>query len=74
MKKWTFERIIKKHFNENLVMPTEDEERFQSSNKCYISANKLNVAEDNKVRDHNHVKEKYRLSAHWSCEINLKLT
>ena len=55
-------------------MPTEDEERFQSSNKCYISANKLYVAEDNKVRDHNHVRGKYRLSAHWSCEINLKLT
>ena len=33
-------KIIKKHFNENLVMSADDEERFQLSNKCYI-CNKL---------------------------------
>ena len=27
-------KIIKKHFNKNLVMPAEDEERFQSRNIC----------------------------------------
>ena len=40
-------------------MSAEDEERFQSSNKCWI-CNKLFVAEDNKVRDHDHVAGKYR--------------
>ena len=54
-------------------MSAEDEERFQLSNKCWVS-NKLFVAKDNKVRDHNHVTGKYRGSAHWSCNINLKLT
>ena len=29
---------------------------------------------DNKVRDHCHVTGKYRGSAHWNCNINLKLT
>ena len=27
-------KVMKKYFNKNLVMPAEDEERFQSSNKC----------------------------------------
>ena len=54
-------------------MSEEDERRFQSSNKCWI-CNKLFVAGDNKVRDHDLATEKYRGSAHWSCNINLKLT
>ena len=56
-------RIIKKHFNKNLVMSAEAEVRFQSSNKCWI-CNKLFVAEDNKVRDRCHITGKYRGSAH----------
>ena len=27
-------KVIKKHFNKNLVMMAQDEERFQLSNKC----------------------------------------
>ena len=54
-------------------MSAEDEQRFQSSNKWWI-CDKLFDVEDNKVRDHCHVTEKYRGSAHWSCNINLKLT
>ena len=27
-----------------------------------------------KVREHCHIAGKYRVSAHWSCNINLKLT
>ena len=29
---------------------------------------------DNKVRDHCHITGKYRGSAHWSCNINLKIS
>ena len=29
-----FKNLMKKNFNKNLVMSAEDEERFQSSNKC----------------------------------------
>ena len=66
-------QIIKKHFNKNLIMSAEDKMRFQSSNKCWI-CNKLFVIGDNKVRGHDHVTGKYRGSAHWSCNVNLKLT
>ena len=31
-------------------------------------------AVDNKVKDHDYVTGKYRGSAYWSCNINLKLT
>ena len=66
------QKIKKKHFNKNLVMPAEDEERFQSSSKYWI-CNKLFDVGDNKVRDHDHITGKYRGPAHWSCNINLKL-
>ena len=54
-------------------MSAEDEERFQLSNNCWI-CNKLFDVVDNKVRDHCHITEKHRGSAHWSCNINLKVT
>ena len=41
-------------------MSLEDEERFQSSNKCWI-CNKLFTDEDNKVRDHDHITGRYVL-------------
>ena len=53
-------------------MSGENEERFQLSNKCWM-CNKLFDARDNKVRDHCHVTGKYRGSAHWSLNINLRL-
>ena len=54
-------------------MSAEDEERFRQSNKCWICYIFFDVG-DNKVRDHGHITGKYRGSAHWSCNINLKLT
>ena len=57
---------IKKHFNKDLVMYEEDEERFQSSNKCWICSKLFDVG-DNKVRDHDHITGKYRGSSHWCC-------
>ena len=64
---------MKKHFNKNLVMSAEDEERFQSSNKCWI-CDKLFVVGDNKARDQCHLTRKCRWSAHWSHNVNLKLS
>ena len=49
------------------------EERFQLSNSCSI-CDKLFDVEDNKVRNHCHVTGECRGAAHWSCNINLKLT
>ena len=66
-------KVIKKHFNKNLVMSEKDKQIFQLSNKCWI-CDKLFDVGDNKVRDHCHITGKYRVSAHWNCNINLRLT
>ena len=50
-------------------MSSEDEERLQSSNRCWI-CNKLFDVGGNRVRDHDHITGKYRGSAHWSCNNN----
>ena len=56
-------KVIKKHFNKNFVMSSEDEERFQSSNKCWIWDKLFDVG-DNKVRNYGYVTGRYRGSAH----------
>ena len=66
-------KVIKKHFNKNLVMFVDEEERFQLANSCWI-CNKLFDIGDEKVRDHCHVTEKYRGTAHFSCNANCKLS
>ena len=65
--------MIKKHFNKNLIMSAEEEERFQLSNSCWICDKLFDVGDDN-VRDHCHITGKYRDTTHWSYNINLKLT
>ena len=65
--------MIKEHFNKNLIMSAGKIERFQLSNNCWICDELFDV-EDEKVRDHCHITEKYRGAAHWSCNINLKLS
>ena len=63
-------RMIKRHFNKNLIMFAEEEERFQLTNSCWI-CDKLFDAGDDKVRDHCHITGKYKGAAHWSCNLNL---
>ena len=43
-------KVMKKHFNKNLIM-NEEEEEFQSSNICWIRE-KLIEDDDKKVRNH----------------------
>ena len=68
---------MKKCFCKNLIMSAEENEKFELSNICWIR-NKLFEVNDDKVRDHCHchchVSGKYRDAAHWSCNINLKIT
>ena len=54
-------------------MSAEEEGRLQLNNSCWI-CDKLFDAGDDKVRDHCHITGKYRGAAHWSCNINLKLS
>ena len=67
-------QVMKKHFNKELVMTKEDNEKFMhSNNKCWICDNDY-VDNDVKVRDYCHnIAGKYRSSAHRDCNINLKL-
>ena len=66
-------KVMKKHFNKNLIITGKEEEQFQSSNTCSI-CEKLIEDGDEKVRDHCHITGKCRGAAHWSCNINLQLT
>ena len=72
-------KVMKKHFNKNLIMVKEEEEeeeeevQFQSSNICWI-CKKLTDDDNKKVRDHCHITGKFRGAAHWNCNINLQLT
>ena len=49
-------KIMKKHFNKNLII-AEEEEEFQSSNNCWICEK---LIEDEKVTDHCHITGKFR--------------
>ena len=63
-------KVMKKHFNKNLIT-TGEEEKFQSSNTCWICEK---LIDNEKVRDYCHITGKFRCAAHWSCNINLQLT
>ena len=65
-------KIMKKHFNKNLIMSEEEEYLFQQSNSCWI-CKKLIDNDDEKVRDHCHITGKFRGIAHWDCNINFQL-
>ena len=53
-------------------MTVEQNEEFERSNICWICGNLTGY--DNKVRDHCHITGKYRGAAHWSYDINLKIS
>ena len=59
-------KVIKKHFNKNLVLSAEDEQRFLLSNICRI-CNKLFDVQDDKLRYQCHVTK--RGSSHRNCNI-----
>ena len=54
-------KVMKKHFNKNLIMTEEDKESFQSSNTCWICKK---LIDDKKVRDQCQITGKYRSAAH----------
>ena len=66
-------KIMKKHFNKNLIMTEEEEHLSQESNNCWI-CKKLIDNDDERVRDHCHVPGKVRGAAHWDFNINFQLT
>ena len=73
LKQFLMSMIIAKKVIRNLIMSAEEEERFQLSNSCWICDKLFDVGDD-KVRDHCHITGKYRGVAHWSCNVDLKLS
>ena len=63
----------KKHFNKNLIVSAEEEERFQMSSFCWI-CNKLFDVRDERVKDHCNITGRYRGASHWSFNINLRMS
>ena len=64
---------MKDQFNKNLVMTEKEEYLFQQSNNCWICKKPI-YNEDEKVREHCHITDKFRGAAHWDCNINFQLT
>ena len=46
--------MIKMHFNKNLIMSAEEEEKFQLTNSCWICDKIVDVGND-KIIDHCHI-------------------
>ena len=64
--------VMKKHFNKELVMTTEDNKDFENSAKCWICDNDY-IENDVKVKDHCHITGKYRGYPNIDYNINVKL-
>ena len=65
--------VIKYKFNKPLKMTEKDEINFKKADSCHI-CNKKYSNKDIRVRDHCHVTQKYRGSAHQDCNLNFRLT
>ena len=66
-------KIVKEHFNKNVIMSKEEEYLLQQINNCWI-CKKLIDANNEKVRNHCHITGKFGGAAHWNCNINFQLT
>ena len=64
--------VVKKSFNEPLVMTENDEIRFKLMNRCHICSERY-TDKDVHVRDHCHITGKFRGSAHQECNLKLKI-
>jgi len=80
------QQVMKKHFNNPLILTAENERDFQNSTSCYICGEKYSDKNNfiihkgkkikiinHPVRDHCHITGKYRGSAHNNCNLQLRL-
>ena len=66
-------KIMKEHFNTNLVMTEVEKHLFQESDSWWI-CKKLIDNDNEKARDHCHITSKFRGAAHWSSNTNFQFT
>ena len=68
-------KLIEEYFNKNLIMTEEEENLFQKSNNCWICKNFINNNNnEEKVRGHCHITDKFKCDAHRNCNLNFQLT
>ena len=65
-------QVINKHFNKKLKMTTENENNYQNSQNCWICDQKI-INNKDKVRDHCHITDKCRGSAHKKYNSELRI-
>ena len=56
-------KVMKEHFNKNLIMSEKEEHLFQQSNSCWIFKKIIND-DSEKVRDHCRITSKFRQAAY----------
>ena len=66
-------QVINNYFNKKSKMTTDDEERYQNSQVCWICNEKINKDKD-KERDHCHITGKFRGAAQKKCKFKTKNT
>ena len=64
--------VIKKRFNEPLIMTEDDEQCFRTTDGCHICSEKY-TDKDVRVRDHCHITGKFRGSDHQECNLKLRI-
>ena len=64
--------VVKKKFNEPLVMTEDEEMCFKLMDKCHICGEKY-TDKDVRVTDHCHITGKFRGSAHQECHLKLRI-
>ena len=67
-----WQKIIATQFKKPLQMTDEDEQHFQAAEECHICNQKYSK-KDIRVRDHCHIRGKYRGSAHQYCNLKLRI-
>ena len=64
--------VIRKRFNEPLVMTEDDEQRFRTMDRCHICGEKY-TDKDVRIRDHCHITGTFKGSAHQECNLKLRI-
>ena len=65
-------KVMKKHFNKPLRMTGENEQEFKKATTCHICDKKY-TEKDIRVRDHCHITDEFRGSAHQECNLKLRI-
>ena len=70
------QKVISEKAKRRLVMTASDKEDFQKVEKCWICQRQYKPEEKENipVRDHCHITEKYRGSAHRKCNLRLQIS